>query len=151
MADDSRSVIVSMRLPALRETSQTNRKTNSFTEVAIQAGLPPFMRGLSFTDRRHGPAKTKKGSSPLNKPKQQNIQKISLHGTIYRQIILFRSNLHLVEDLSDFPFVQDSGFMTTTLLLSSVLDLRHTGGGRFDSAISQVYCCPVILMDFQLR
>ena len=40
MADDSRSVIVSMRLPALRETPQTNRKTNSFTEVSIQAGIP---------------------------------------------------------------------------------------------------------------
>ncbi len=73
MADDSRSVIVSMRLPALRETPQTKRKTKSFTEVAIQAGIPqekePFMRGLSCTHRRHGPAKTKKGFSPLNKPK----------------------------------------------------------------------------------
>ena len=55
MADDSRSVIVSMRLPALRETPQTNRKTNSFTEVAIQAaGIPqePFMRGHRSTVRR---------------------------------------------------------------------------------------------------
>ena len=37
MADDCRSVIVSMRLPSLRETPQTNRKTNSFTDVA---GIP---------------------------------------------------------------------------------------------------------------
>ena len=37
------------------------------------------------------------------------------------------SILHYVEDLSDFLFFQDSGFMTT-LLLSSVPDLRHTGG-----------------------
>ena len=71
MADDSSSVIVSMRLPALRdivsirlpalrETPQTNRKTNSFTEVAIQAGIPqekePFMRGHrpQKTNRRAG-------------------------------------------------------------------------------------------------
>ena len=47
------------------------------------------------------------------------------------------SILHLVEDLSDFPFFQDSGFMTT-LLLNSVLDLLHTGRGRFNPAISQV-------------
>jgi hypothetical protein len=40
MADDCRSVIVSMRLTALRETPQTNRKTKSFTEVSIQAGIP---------------------------------------------------------------------------------------------------------------
>jgi hypothetical protein len=46
--------------------------------------------------------------------------------------------LHLVEDLSDIPFFQDSGCMTK-FLLSSVLDLRHTGGGTFNSAISQVH------------
>ena len=39
LADDGRSVIVSMRLAALGETAQTNRKTNSFTEVSIQAGI----------------------------------------------------------------------------------------------------------------
>jgi hypothetical protein len=48
------------------------------------------------------------------------------------------SILHYVEDLSDFSFFQESRFMKT-LLLSSVLDLRHTAGGRFNPAISQVH------------
>ena len=42
------SVIVSMRLPALRETpSKTNRKTNSFTEVSIHAGIKHEKKPLS--------------------------------------------------------------------------------------------------------
>jgi hypothetical protein len=63
-----------MRLPALRETPQTNRKTNSFTEVAIQAGIPqekePFMRIENThvkSDSAGGPGQ--KGVYPLNKPK----------------------------------------------------------------------------------
>ena len=48
------------------------------------------------------------------------------------------SILHYVEDLSDFSFFQESRFMKP-LLLSSVLDLRHTAGGRFNPAISQVH------------
>jgi hypothetical protein len=48
LADNCWSVIVSMRLPALRETpSKTNRKTNSFTEVSIHAGIKHEKKPLS--------------------------------------------------------------------------------------------------------
>ena len=48
------------------------------------------------------------------------------------------SIMHYFEDLSDFSFFQESRFMKI-LLLSSVLDLRHTSGGRFNPAIPQVH------------
>jgi hypothetical protein len=79
MADDCRSAIVSMRLPALRETPQTNRKTKSFTEVSIQAGIPQetcegtFDAIAKSATERAGEPKSglvRAGEKdPLNKPK----------------------------------------------------------------------------------
>jgi hypothetical protein len=70
MADDCRSVIVSMRLPALRETPQTNRKTKSFTEVSIQAGIPQEKEPFQVHVRAHFYTLAKSATERAGEPKR---------------------------------------------------------------------------------